>query len=162
MWRAVFDISVFTLATMSAGVFYVASQVELMRDWRFVVKYMPVLMAIGIGLSVSNAKAVLEALFGKQSEFVRTPKYGDSTMSVSSAQNKIKRKKSKRNWLPYVEFTFGLYMCLCIVCSLVQGRALLSTPFLVIFAFGFFYVSMMTFHAQHITRRMEQASPKAA
>lgn len=162
MWRTIFDISVFALATMSAGVFYVASQVELLRDWRFAVRYMPVLMAIGIGLSVSNAKAVIEAMLGKQSEFVRTPKYGGIAMPVAPVQSRIQRKKSKRSWLPYVEFAFGLYMCLCIVCSLVQGRALLSTPFLVMFAFGFFYVSVMTFHAQHVARRMEQASTEAA
>ena len=33
-------------------------------------------MSIGIGLCVNNTRAVLEALFGKQSEFARTPKYG--------------------------------------------------------------------------------------
>ncbi len=162
IWRTVFDISVFALATMSAGVFYIASQVELLRDWRFTLRYMPVLMAIGIGLSVSNAKAVIEALLGKQSEFVRTPKYGGAAMPVASAIKQIGRKKSKLNALPYIEFAFGIYMCLCIICSLVQGRALLSTPFLVMFAFGFFYVSLMTFHAQRVTRRMEQASAELA
>jgi hypothetical protein len=33
-------------------------------------------MAIGIGLAVNNARAVIEALIGKQTEFARTPKYG--------------------------------------------------------------------------------------
>ena len=32
-------------------------------------------MSIGIGLAVNNTRAVFEALFGKQSEFARTPKY---------------------------------------------------------------------------------------
>ena len=32
-------------------------------------------MALGIGLTITNTKAVLEALIGKQSAFARTPKY---------------------------------------------------------------------------------------
>ena len=32
-------------------------------------------MSIGIGLSINNTRAVFEALFNKQSEFARTPKY---------------------------------------------------------------------------------------
>ena len=32
-------------------------------------------MALGIGLTITNTKAVMEALIGKQSAFARTPKY---------------------------------------------------------------------------------------
>ena len=32
-------------------------------------------MALGIGLTITNSKAVLEALVGHQSAFARTPKY---------------------------------------------------------------------------------------
>ena len=32
-------------------------------------------MALGIGLTVTNTRAVLEALFGIKSSFKRTPKY---------------------------------------------------------------------------------------
>ena len=52
------------------------SQRELYADWRQRLKYLPFLMSIGIGLCVNNTRAVLEAIFGKQSEFARTPKYG--------------------------------------------------------------------------------------
>ena len=45
------------------------------KDWTKRIKYMPFLMATGIGLSVMNAKVVIEALCGVKSEFVRTPKY---------------------------------------------------------------------------------------
>jgi len=36
---------------------------------------MPFVMATGIGISIRNAKAVLEALFGIKSDFARTPKF---------------------------------------------------------------------------------------
>jgi len=154
-WRGVFDLSVFTLATMSASVFYLASQVELLRDWRSVLKYMPMLMALGVGVSVSNSKAILEALLGKQSEFVRTPKYGERKRVSRFALVPSGDKRRKRNLLPYVEFCFGIYMVLCVACSVVNLRAAMSTPFLVIFAFGFFYVSVMSFQTERIRRGSE-------
>ena len=48
-------------------------------------------MAVGIGISVRNAIAVIEALCGKQSEFARTPKHG------IQGQTKNVVKKSYRN-----------------------------------------------------------------
>ena len=143
-WRGVFDISVFTLATMSAGVFYVASQVELLRNWRFALRFMPMLMALGVGLCVSNTKAIIEALIGKESEFVRTPKYGGRRGQADT----ICRRGGKRNWVPYIEFAFGIYMSACVVASLYNFRAALTTPFLLMFAFGFFYVSVLSFRAE--------------
>ena len=63
-------------ATLSVCNFYMVSQRELYPDWKTRLKYLPFLMSIGIGLCVNNTRAVLEALFRKQSEFARTPKYG--------------------------------------------------------------------------------------
>ena len=37
---------------------------------------LPILIAFGCGLAVSNTRAVLEAILGKKTEFVRTPKRG--------------------------------------------------------------------------------------
>jgi hypothetical protein len=157
VWRGVFDISVFALATFSAGVFYMASQVELFGDWRTVLKYMPMLMGLGIGMCVSNTKAILEALFGHQSEFVRTPKYGQARQAAGGGSDGPK-KKSRGCWLPYVEFAFGVYMSVCAVASVINFRAAMSTPFLLIFAFGFFYVSLLSFQA----RRIDASEPEAA
>src|SRR6187401_450847 len=72
----IIDVPLFFAATASIAVFYVKAQRELYGDWRQRLKYLPFLMSIGIGLSVNNSRAVLEAMFGKQSEFARTPKYG--------------------------------------------------------------------------------------
>ncbi len=154
LWRGAFDLTVFTLATLSASVFYIASQVQLFRDWRTAIKYMPMLMALGVGLSVSNTKGIIEAVFGKKSEFVRTPKYGDASQADVAAQEAGLVCKRKRDWLPYVEFGFGLYMSACAVVSLLSFRAAMTAPFLVIFAFGFFYVSILSFQ----TGRVRQVS----
>ncbi|MBS3734923.1 MAG: glycosyltransferase family 2 protein [Phycisphaerae bacterium] len=157
VWRNLFDMSVFTLATLSASVFYVASQVELTGDWRTGVKYLPLMMAVGIGLCISNTKAVLEALFGRKSEFVRTPKYAGQAID-----GKGDRKKRKRHWLPYVEFAAGLYMSFCAVVSLGLGYSPMTAPFLIMFAFGFYYVSVLSFIADRRTARSRAAVPATA
>jgi cellulose synthase/poly-beta-1,6-N-acetylglucosamine synthase-like glycosyltransferase len=168
LWRGVFDVGVFTLATVSAGVFYVAGQFELFGDWRTAIKYMPVLMSLGVGLSLSNAKGILEALFGKKSEFVRTPKYGGTRgLPGVSVSPEAAPKRRKRNLLPYAEFGMGLYMIFCAVCSVVSYRSVFSAPFLVMFAFGFFYVSVMSFLSErslrqaHVDAKAEAVAAKA-
>ncbi len=71
------DIPLFFAATASVGNFYMVCQRELYpRTWTERLRYLPLLMSIGIGLAVNNTKAVLEALFDKPSDFMRTPKYG--------------------------------------------------------------------------------------
>src|SRR5512135_434807 len=70
------DLPFFAAATMSVCVFYVASQREVGASRWQRVKYLPLLMALGIGLSVNQARAVVEALLGHQTGFTRTPKRG--------------------------------------------------------------------------------------
>jgi hypothetical protein len=150
--RTMFDMGIFSLATLSASTFYVCSQFELFGNWRDTLKYLPFLMALGVGMCASNAKAVLEALFGKQSEFVRTPKFGAGDPSYEQHKRNINVRR-KRDIMPYVEFGLGLYMVVCAIASLINFRQrLMSTPFLIIFAVGFFYVSLLSFQGKFARR----------
>src|SRR4249919_436602 len=69
------DVPLFAAATFSVINFYLVSQREIYPDWRTRVKYLPIVMAVGIGLAVNNSRAVIEALMGNPGEFTRTPKY---------------------------------------------------------------------------------------
>ena len=155
IWRGMFDVIVFSLATLSAVVFYAASQFELFGDWRLAVKYMPMIMAIGVGLCVSNAKAIMEAVLGKRSEFVRTPKYGRGRAAVEMARVRQTGRRKTR-LLPYIEFIFGMYMACCAILAMVTLNGVLTAPFLIIFSFGFFYISVLTFQ----TEGLRAVSPK--
>ena len=161
VWRGMFDMTVFSLATMSAVVFYTASQLELSKDWRIVLKYMPFMMALGIGLCVSNTKGVIEAFIGKKSGFVRTPKYAGQNRDTALVDC-VSTKKHKRNWVPYVEFLLGVYMATSTVISLTGVGTMTLAPFLMIFTFGFFYVSIMSFHCEYVSRRVGKAKPMPA
>jgi cellulose synthase/poly-beta-1,6-N-acetylglucosamine synthase-like glycosyltransferase len=77
-----FSATLFVMATCSSGMFFVWGQRELLgkeATWKSIV-YIPVLMALGVGICLNNTKAFFEAIWGairkKPSEFVRTPKYG--------------------------------------------------------------------------------------
>jgi len=115
-----------------------------------------------VGLSVSNAKAVLEAVFGRKSEFVRTPKYGGCPTGLYLSAPLSGRGRKKRSLLPYVELLFGVYMAGCTIHSLMHIRAALTAPFLVIFTFGFFYVAVTSFISQRAVAPAASAEPASA
>src|SRR6202011_2566325 len=80
------DLPLFMASTFSISSFYLVSQRELFpRRWPRAFLYLPFLMALGIGLTITNTIAVLEALVGKQTAFARTPKY-----HVESKKDKIR------------------------------------------------------------------------
>ena len=73
--KLVIHIPIFIFASGSVVLFYLMSQKALRpTTWWKEVIYLPFLLALGIGMSINNAKAVLEAVFNKQSGFGRTPK----------------------------------------------------------------------------------------
>src|ERR1035438_4999174 len=70
------DLPLFLASTFSISSFYLVSQKELFpKRWLRSLVYLPLLMSLGIGLTITNTRAVLEALVGKQTSSVRTPKY---------------------------------------------------------------------------------------
>src|SRR5712691_6131291 len=72
----VIDLPLFMASTFSISSFYLVSQKELFpRRWPRTFLYLPFLMAMGIGLTLTNTRAVIEALLGIKSSFKRTPKY---------------------------------------------------------------------------------------
>ena len=127
-------------STFSISSFYLVSQRELFpRTWPRALLYMPFLMALGIGLTVTNTKAVIEALIGKQSAFARTPKY-----RVESKQDKISAKYRKRlGWVPWVELLIGAYFALTVYYA-IQNENFITVPFLLLFVLGYWYTGLMS------------------
>ena len=104
--------------------------------------HLPLVMALGLGLAFSNARAVLEALFGIKSDFVRTPKY--RVEKIHDETWKSKKYKRKRGLLPLLELSFSLYFLLAILYS-IRMRMWGTVPFLLLFFFGFGYMGVMSF-----------------
>ena len=134
------DIPIFAAATASVCSFYFASQREVGAPMWQRIKYMPFLMALGIGLSVNNSRAVLEALLGRESGFTRTPKHG-----VRGAGEPVVRKRYKAavTMQPLVELGLAAYMTYGILFVLDRG-VYYSLPFLFLFQAGFGYVGLVS------------------
>ena len=71
------NIPVFFFGSVSVIMFYLTAQKALQpKEWWKEIIYLPCLLALGIGMSLNNTKAVLEAMVNYKTGFVRTPKYG--------------------------------------------------------------------------------------
>jgi cellulose synthase/poly-beta-1,6-N-acetylglucosamine synthase-like glycosyltransferase len=135
------DIPLFLASTFSLSSFYLVSQRELFpRTWPRAILYIPFLMALGIGLTVTNTIAVLEALIGKQSAFARTPKYRVETKKDVVRAN---RYRKRLGWVPWVELLIGTYFAMTVIYAL-QNENYLTVPFLLLFVVGYWYTGLMS------------------
>ncbi len=182
-----FGITLFVLATCSAATFFAFAQSELFgrkTGWKSLL-YMPFIMALGIGLSLNNTRAVWEAIWTRRqykkggknvvNEFVRTPKYaingrvkqrfnsdnvrreGAPTANTASPASNIWTLKKLS--LPIIEIAFGCYMSCFVFITVFYGYAIWSLPFLVIFSAGYLYVGLSSIA---VLWRMHQEAQEAA
>jgi len=139
------DIPLFFAATFSFCNFYTVCQREIHTDWPTRIKFVPFLMSVGIGLSINNTRAVVEALLNKQTEFTRTPKYrieGDSDEWVG------KKYRQSVAVQPLIELALGLYFTATVFYALANG-IYGTLPFLVLFQVGFLYTGVLSIVQQY-------------
>ena len=135
------DFPLFMASSASIAVFYLASQRELYpKTWMKTFFYLPLLMALGIGLTVTNSKAVMEALLGIKSAFVRTPKYRVAQKGEKSQAAKY-RKRLKL--APWIELIIGCYFLLAIIYTFMNQNYF-TAPFLILFVIGYWYTGLMS------------------
>jgi hypothetical protein len=95
---------------------------------------------VGIGLSVSNSKAVIEALLGIKTSFKRTPKYHIENKSDRWASKKY---LGRTGVMPIIEIILGLYFLL-VVYYAISNQNYPTIPFLMLFVVGFIYMGLMS------------------
>jgi cellulose synthase/poly-beta-1,6-N-acetylglucosamine synthase-like glycosyltransferase len=135
------DLPLFMASTFSISSFYLVSQRELFpRSWPRALLYLPFLMALGIGLTITNTKAVIEALIGKKSAFARTPKY-----RVESKKDKIGATKYRKRlgWVPWIELLVGAYFASTVYYA-IENENYITVPFLLLFVVGYWYTGLMS------------------
>jgi cellulose synthase/poly-beta-1,6-N-acetylglucosamine synthase-like glycosyltransferase len=135
------DLPLFLASTFSISSFYLVSQRELFpKTWQRALLYLPLLMALGVGLTITNTKAVIEALIGKESAFARTPKY-----NVESKKDKVGATKYRRRlgWVPWVELLIGSYFALTVYYA-VEIENYFTIPFLLLFVLGYWCTGLMS------------------
>ncbi|HEY6127016.1 MAG TPA: cellulose synthase family protein [Candidatus Acidoferrum sp.] len=135
------DLPLFLASTCSISSFYLVAQKELRpRSWWRTFLYMPFVMATGIGISIRNAKAVLEAIFGVKSDFARTPKF-----KIEGKRDTFiaKKYRNKAGWMPYAEILLGVYFAFTVVYA-VTNQNFATIPFLLLFVWGYLYTGFMS------------------
>ena len=136
----VVDAPLFLGATISVLLFYVTSQLAGGRSWGESLRYVPAVMAIGIGLSINNSRAVLSGLVQRGGTFHRTPKY----RIERSGQDWIgKRYRAGADVSCLLEGAFAFYFAAAFLYALAHSMWL-SLPFLYLFVQGYSYMFLLS------------------
>jgi cellulose synthase/poly-beta-1,6-N-acetylglucosamine synthase-like glycosyltransferase len=140
------DLPLIVASFWSISLFYVVAHRELHpKNWKRSILLLPMLIAVGVGLTIINTRAVLEALFGVQTAFARTPKYavGDRPVNLE-----VKKYRRRSGWLPYAEIAIGAYFVGMIVFA-IQTYNYFAIPFLALFVFGYWWAGFGTLYQEH-------------
>ncbi len=150
--------SIFVFAFIGSFLFYMYSQKDVYSDWRRRLFLFPLFMAGSMGFAVNNSKAVIEGLFKRKSEFVRTPKY-----SIKEKQDSWLDKKYvpvKFSWVVVVEIILAVY-CLFGVVSSLYYLEIAAVPFQLLFFMGFSFVSYLSIQQALQARKIRLAQMNA-
>jgi cellulose synthase/poly-beta-1,6-N-acetylglucosamine synthase-like glycosyltransferase len=140
------DLPLIVASFWSISFFYVVAHRELYpKEWKRAVAFLPALISAGIGLTIINAKAVLEAIFGIQSAFARTPKYAVGGQQKVKLQEAGYRRRS--GWLPYVEIAIGAYF-VAMIAFAIDTFNFFAIPFLVLFVGGYWWAGFSTLYQE--------------
>jgi cellulose synthase/poly-beta-1,6-N-acetylglucosamine synthase-like glycosyltransferase len=150
------DFPLFMASTMSVSSFYLVSQKELYpKRWYRTFIYLPCLMALGVGLTITNTKAVMEALFGIKSAFARTPKYSVKKKGEKSQASKYRKRLG---FIPILELAIGTYFAFTVwyACS---TENYFTVPFLLLFVFGYWYTGLLSLFQGRFDRFKPRTEP---
>ena len=146
-----FDLPLFLAATVSVVIFFVHSQTREggLSAWRCLLR-MPALMAVGIGLSVNNARAVWDGLWQDGGVFHRTPKAGEAKTGPS-----VYRLRANLSFV--LEAVLAVYFIACFSLA-IHFHMWLSIPFLWLFLQGFVYMTWLGIEGSWPRRLPEPAT----
>jgi cellulose synthase/poly-beta-1,6-N-acetylglucosamine synthase-like glycosyltransferase len=139
------DFPLIVASFWSISAFYLYAQKVLFpKSWWKSIAFLPMLMAAGVALTVSNAKGVIEALLGIQTSFARTAKYAiDNKDQARKAKPAAYRRKS--GILPYIELAIGSYFVYMVVFA-IETYNFFAIPFLMLFVCGYYWAGISTLY----------------
>lgn len=158
-WEKVVVLNLFAISagTLSFFRFYVITVTEVHgKDWLKYIAYVPVAISVGVGMAINNSKAVMGALLGKHSEFVRTPKF-----AVTTKQDpwRMHHYASTKEITAIIELTLGVLFFLQTIYAIYVGY-IGWIPFLILIQFGFMYTGFLSiFHSSGKKRSTEPVGP---
>lgn len=160
LWQMVLlDLPLIAASFWSISAFYVIAHRELYpKNWKRSVLLLPMLMAVGVGLTIINTRAFLEAVLGVETGFVRTPKYKIEGRAVSLENKKYRRRSGL---LPYFELAVGTCF-VGMIAFAIDTNNWLSIPFLLLFVAGYYWAGLSTLYQEHRWGRLQAARRRTA
>ncbi len=153
------DMPLIIASFWSLTAFYLyAQRVLYPKSWWKSIAFMPMLMAAGVALTVSNSKAVIEAILGIKSSFARTAKYALGQQKVKIQPSAYRRRSG---WLPYAEILIGSYFVYMIDFA-IETLNFFAIPFLVLFVCGYYWAAFSTLYEEYRDRLQWQRARKLA
>lgn len=136
------DLPLFFSSFLTVAIFFLAAEKESDNLQRTTIILLPLTMAMGIGLAINNAKAVLEALVHHKTPFIRTPK-----LNVSGKKDGWRPGTYHCRLLaiPVLELLMSFYFLHIMLVVTVMGKYLLI-PFLLLFFVGFTMSAVLSFY----------------
>ena len=136
------DVSLaFTLGILGPGFLLLYAQRVLDPGWLRRAWRLPTIMIIGVGVAWSTSLAVLDALWRKDLEFARTPKFG---IGPAGGHWRGKAYVDRRLWGGFIEVVLGLY-CGWSTWLFFDHQSYAAVPFLALCTTGFLTVGTLTF-----------------
>jgi cellulose synthase/poly-beta-1,6-N-acetylglucosamine synthase-like glycosyltransferase len=143
------DMPLLIASFLSISAFYLTAQwAANPKGWKRTIFMIPALLAVGVALTVINTRAVLEALLGIKTGFVRTAKYAIAGDRVRLGETEYRRKSG---WLPYIELAIGCYFLLMVYFA-IDSLNFLALPFLALFVTGYLWAAFSTLYQEHQSR----------
>lgn len=124
----------FVVASITTMVFYLSAQRDIRSDWRRRMLIYPLFVAGMTGLAVNNSRAVLEALIGRRTDFVRTPKYNIVTRADKWSGSRYRRLGT--SGAAIVELIIAMYFVAGIAMA-IHFEEFALIPFQLLFLIGF-------------------------
>ncbi len=134
-------LGLFAFAGMTLA--HLLTQRALHPDWPRRMRGFPAVLAASMGLAVSNTRAAAEALLGRRSPFVRTPKGRSYAPTVR---------------IPLGEVVLAAY-CTAGLCVLLAVGAWAAVPFQLLFTAGFGFVGLYDSAARRRARPNHRTFP---
>lgn len=138
-----------SLVSIGPPALYALAQRRLHRqDWLQRWAYLPILMLLGMGLSLSNSVAAWQAIFGKGGAFLRTPKF-----RVEGSSDSWHRSGYALELEPIVavELFLALYAGIGCYIAFIHGQWL-NLPFLALYACGYALVAVFGVYESWMAR----------
>lgn len=126
--------------TVTLGAYCLVSQRALGRGVWQAILLLPALVAILAGISVSQARAVLEGALGRRSGFVRTPKLG---LGPGQRLPRGTRYRGRRGITPVAEVALAIHFAVFFALACAGQRWVAAVP-MALFALGLAYVGVQS------------------